>query len=139
MRRSLGNVSLGPARVVAAVAIALGIGSLVYRLLHATDLDQTAALFIGIPSLMAFAAAFIALRLHADSVIGITLKAITIGLLLVGPLLGEGFICVLLAAPLFYAVGIVIAFTIEMLRRFARARRHSSTLGFLVLPLLAFS
>src|SRR5258708_4138391 len=139
MRRSLGNVSLGPARVVAAVAIALGIGSLVYRLLHATDLDQTAALFIGIPSLMAFAAAFIALRLHADSVIGITLKTITIGLLLSGPVLGEGFICVLLAAPLFYAVGLLIAVAIELVRRFARSRGHSSTLGLLLLPVLALS
>jgi len=133
------GVTFGPARTVAAIAVALGVGSLVYRLLHASDLSESAALFIGIPSLMAFAAAFIALRLHADSVIGITLKSITIGLLLAGPLLGEGFICVLLAAPLFYAVGIVIAFAIEMVRRFARARRHSSTLGLLVLPLLAFS
>jgi len=135
----LHGVTFGPARTVAAVAVALGVGSLVYRLLHASDLSESAALFIGIPSLMAFAAAFIALRLHADSVLGITLKSITIGLLLAGPLLGEGFICVLLAAPLFYAVGIVIAFAIEMVRRFARARRHTSTLGLLVLPLLAFS
>jgi len=135
----LDGVTFGPARTVAAVAVALGVGSLVYRLLHASDLSESAALFIGIPSLMAFAAAFIALRLHADSVLGITLKSITIGLLLAGPLLGEGFICVLLAAPLFYAVGIVIAFAIEMVRRFARARRHTSTLGLLVLPLLAFS
>jgi hypothetical protein len=132
-------MSFGPARIVAAIAVALGLGSLVYRLLHAADLSQSAALFIGIPSLMAFAAAFIAVRLRADSVIGITLKAITIGLLLAGPLLGEGFICVLLAAPLFYAVGILIAIAVELVRRFARSRRHPSTLGLLVLPMLAFS
>jgi hypothetical protein len=88
---------------------------------------------------MAFAAAFVALRLHAHSVIGITLKAITIGLLLAGPVLGEGFICVLLAAPLFYAVGIIIAVAIEAVRRLVRTRRHSSTLGLLVLPMLALS
>jgi hypothetical protein len=132
------RVSFGPAQTLAAVAVALGIGSFVYRLLHAADLGDSAAFFIGIPSVMAFAAAFIAVRLRANSVIGITLKTITIGLLLSGPLLGEGFICVLLAAPLFYAVGILVAIGIEVVRRFARSRR-SSTLGLLVLPLLAFS
>jgi hypothetical protein len=43
-------VSFGPARTVAAITVALGVGSLAYRLLHASDLNQTAALFIGIPS-----------------------------------------------------------------------------------------
>jgi hypothetical protein len=133
------TVSFGPAQTLAAVAVALGIGSFVYRLLHAADLDQSAAFFIGIPSLMAFGAAFVALRLRTSGVIGITLKAITIGLLLAGPLLGEGFICVLLAAPLFYAVGLLVAVGIEVVRKLARARRHSSTLGLLALPLLAFS
>ena len=133
------KISWGPARTVAAIAVALGVGSLVYRLLHASDLSQSAALFIGIPSLMAFAAAYVAVCLRADSVIGITLKTITIGLLLAGPLLGEGFICVLLAAPLFYAVGILIALAIAGLRRWTVAGRHSSTLGLLVLPMLAFS
>jgi hypothetical protein len=136
---SLRRVSFGPARTVAAIAIALGVGSLVYRLLHATDLSQSAALFIGIPSLMAFLAAFVAVRLHAESFVGITLKTITIGLLLAGPILGEGFICVLLAAPLFYTVGILIAVAFQGMRRFARSRRHASTLGLLVLPMLAFS
>src|SRR5437879_7919087 len=133
------KVPFGPAQTLAAVAVALGLGSFVYRLLHAADLGQSAAFFIGIPSLMAFAAAFIALRLRASGVIGITFKAITIGLLLSGPLLGEGFICVLLAAPLFYAVGILIALAIEGVRRWTGAGRHSSTLGLLVLPMLALS
>ncbi len=103
------RVSLSPARTVAVIAVALGLGTLVYRLLHTADLSESAALFIGIPSLMAFAAAFVALRLHAHS------------------------------APLFYAVGIIIAVAIEAVRRLTRARRHSSTLGLLVLPMLALS
>src|SRR6266849_5705281 len=139
LRVILRRVSWGPARTVAAIAIALGGGNLVYRLLHASDLSQSAALFIGIPSLMAFAAAYIAVCLRADSVIGITLKTITVGLLLAGPLLGEGFICVLLAAPLFYAVGILIALAIAGVRRWIGAGRHTTTLGLLVLPMLAFS
>jgi len=133
------RVPFGPAQTLAAVAVALGLGSFVYRLLHTADLDQSAAFFIGIPSLMAFAAAFVALRLRASSVIGVTFKAVTIGLLLSGPLLGEGFICVLLAAPLFYAVGLLVAVGIQVGRKVATSRRQSSTLGLLVLPLLAFS
>ena len=132
------SVSFGPARAVAAIAIALGIGSLAYRLLHAADLSQTAALFIGIPSLMAFTAAVVALRMRTDGIISITLKTITIGLLLAGPLLGEGFICVLLAAPLFYAVGLLIAVAIRAARSVGKSRRPG-TLAVLALPMLVFS
>ncbi len=135
----LRRVSVAPARTVAVIAVALGVGSLVYRLLHAADLSQSAALFIGLPSLMAFAAAYVALGLRAHSVIGITLKTITIGLLLAGPLLGEGVVCVLLAAPLFYAVGILIALAIEGIRRWTGAGRHRATPGLLLLPMLALS
>jgi hypothetical protein len=129
------RLSFGPASAIAAVAVALGVGSLAYRLLHASNLDQTAAFFIGIPSLMAFAAAFIALRMRTSGVISITLKAISIGLLVSAPLLGEGFICVLLAAPLFYAVGLLVAVSITVVRRAGKSR-HSSTLALLALPLV---
>jgi len=128
------------ARTVAVVAVALGVGTLAYRLLHASHLDQTAALFVGLPSVLAFAAAFVAVCVRADGIVGITFKTITIGLLLSGPVLGEGFICVLLAAPLFYAVGLLVAGAIVAVRNLAaRRHHHSGAAGLLILPMLAFS
>jgi hypothetical protein len=38
---------------------------------------------------------------------GIT-KGLTLFLLLSGPLLGEGFICILMASPIFYLVGLLL-------------------------------
>jgi len=139
VRRSARAAPSRAARTVAVVAVALGLGSLAYRLLHATNLDQTAALFVGIPSLLAFAAAFVALRMHVDGIMGITVKTITIGLLLSGPVLVEGFICVLLAAPLFYAVGMLVALAIRTGRKLSERRQTRGAAGLLLLPLLAFS
>ena len=66
-------------------------------------LQQTAALFIGIPALLATAAVFIPAR----SAKGVACKAVTIGLLISLIFLGEGVLCVVMSAPLFYLVAVV--------------------------------
>ena len=68
---------------------------------EAPGLEQTAALFIGMPALLATAAVFIPTR----SAKGVACKAVTIGLLISLIFLGEGLLCVLMTAPLFYAGG----------------------------------
>ena len=50
------------------------------------------------------------------------LKAITLSLALSGILFGEGFVCILFAAPLFYFVGIIIGLAADWRRRSAGAR-----------------
>lgn len=84
--------------------LAIALGSIFYRVLTFGELEQTAALFIGMPALLA---AVVALLPPARSYTGMMLKVMTLMLLLSGVLLAEGFICIIMAAPLFYMVGII--------------------------------
>jgi hypothetical protein len=100
-----------PARInLAALIIALTIASIVYRLLFARGLQQSAALFIGIPALIAVLVVF---TVSPKSAQGIACKAVTVGLLISMLFLGEGMICVIMAAPLFYAVAVGIATSVQ--------------------------
>src|SRR5437870_12961066 len=109
-KNTAGHPRFSPAQfAVAAIIIAVAVGGFVYRQMVDHEIEQSAALFIGLPALLAV---ILALTPRAKSTIGITMKGITIALLLSGPLLGEGFICILMAAPLFYAVGIIVALLI---------------------------
>ncbi|HZD78263.1 MAG TPA: hypothetical protein VE218_14735, partial [Acidobacteriaceae bacterium] len=101
-----------------AIIVACAAGSLFYRLLTHQHLEQTAALFIGIPSVLAIV---VALQPAAQTVTGTIIRGVTLALLIVAPLLGEGFICILFAAPLFYLVGIVVGLIAD------RAVRNRST------------
>ncbi len=95
---------------LAAFALALALASLAYRWLVWGRLEQTSALFIGLPALLAIA---LALAPPAKSALGVAMKGTTLGLLLSGVLLGEGFICILMAAPLFYLVAFVIGWLFQ--------------------------
>ncbi len=89
------------------IALALGsaLAALLYRFLQHHNLGGTSAIFLGIPAVLATALAFTP---RARTVTGGILKGITFLLLIVAPLLGEGWFCILFAAPLFYAVGLLI-------------------------------
>ncbi|HKO58841.1 MAG TPA: hypothetical protein VJ276_23440, partial [Thermoanaerobaculia bacterium] len=79
-------------------------------------------------------AIILALTPRATSATGTIVKGLTICLLMSGPILGEGFICILMAAPLFYLVGIIIGLLTDRARR----RQDSSVLRVVaLLPLLA--
>ncbi len=88
-----------------ALIVAIALGSLLYRLLTHQHLEQTAALFLGVPAVLAIA---IALQPRTRTATGMIVKCITLALLIAAPMLGEGFFCVLFAAPLFYIVGIAV-------------------------------
>lgn len=107
---------------VATVAIALAVGNLGYRAVMEGGLDQTAALFVGLPAILAIAVAGTA---PARTVTGLILKVMTLGLLLGGVMLGETLICLVVAAPLVYLVGIAVGLPIDASRR-RRARGEPS-------------
>jgi hypothetical protein len=77
-------------------------------------LEQTSALFIGLPALLAI---IIVLTPRAKTATGVIMKSMTVALLMSAPILGEGFICIVMAAPLFYLVGAVIGLLSDRQRK----------------------
>lgn len=112
---------------VVALVIALTFGALLYRYLRHERLDHSAAMFLGIPAILAIV---LALTPKAKSVTGGILKGITLGLLIIAPLLGEGYLCILIASPLFYIVGIVVGLIVDWMRK-----KRAATVSCVVLVL----
>jgi hypothetical protein len=114
-----------------ALIVAFTIGAVLYRVLMHRGLGHSAAMFLGIPAVLAI---LLALTPKAKTVTGGILKGITLALLIIAPLLGEGYLCILVASPLFYLVGIVIGVFVDRLRR-----SRNATLSCLALVLLPMS
>src|SRR6266508_5935920 len=111
------------------VILSLTLAMLVYRWLHSERLDQSAALFIGLPTILAVA---LTLTPKAKSATGMIMKGMTIALLMSGPVLKEGFVCILFSAPIFYLVGAIVGWAIDRQRRNGR-RAYSLVLIPLIL------
>ncbi len=118
---------------LAFLIVSLLLGKLAYSLLVRGQLRQTAALFIGLP---AFLALILALTPRAQTITGMVLKGTTIALLASGIFLEEGFICILLAAPLFYAVALFIGIVLDRARGRPDQRK---VYGLLLAPALLMS
>jgi hypothetical protein len=104
------------------------IASVAVRMMFGRGLEQTAALFIGVPALLSMAAVFIPAR----SGVGVACKSVTLGLLISLIFLGEGILCAAMAAPLFYAVALLIGFMRDRQRRSERHQRLFSSVVVLV-------
>jgi hypothetical protein len=114
-----------------ALIVAFTIGGVLYSLLMHHGLGHSAAMFLGIPAVLAI---LLALTPKAKTVTGGILKGITLALLIVAPLLGEGYLCILVASPLFYVVGIIVGIIVDKTRR-----DRSVTLSCVALVLLPLS
>jgi hypothetical protein len=100
-------------------------------LLVRSDRVDTAALFVGVPLVLAV---IIALAPPAKSLHGLTFRVVTFGLLITSAFLHEGAACVLMAAPLVYGVAHLVA---ELVRQVRRAgQRHQRRAALAVVPLL---
>jgi hypothetical protein len=115
---------------VIALIVAFSCGAFLYKLLLHERLGQTAAMFLGIPAVLAI---LLALTPKAKTVTGGILKGVTLALLIIGPLLGEGFLCILMASPLFYLVGCGVGVVIDARRRDRGAT--ASCIALVLLPL----
>lgn len=113
--------------LIAGAALAI----ITYRVLVANNLEQTSALFIGIPAVLAIA---VSLMARPRSAIGTSLKATVITLLISGIFLDEGFVCIVMAAPLFLCVAVIIGALVERTRN-----RRSSVKAVMVLAFLPFT
>jgi len=131
---SAGRRRIEPAQWwVIALAIAFMAGSVLYRYLAHVRYGHSAAMFIGIPAVLAI---LLALTPKAKTVTGGIVKGITLALLVLAPLLGEGYLCILFAAPLFYVVGLLVGIPIDVMRK---RDRGGQTLTCIVLALLPMS
>jgi len=101
-----------------------------YKFLMHEKLGHTSAMFLGIPAVLGI---LIALTPKAKTVTGGIVKGITLALLIIAPLVGEGYLCILMASPLFYLVGCGIGAVIDA-RRKARGVT-ASCIALLMLPL----
>lgn len=114
--------------------LALVVAKLLHGFLLYQELHQTSALFIGLPALIAI---ILTLRPKAKNIIGMITRGITIALLASIIVLHEGVICIVMVAPLFYLVGIIVGMVMD--RRRAPGHHHKFMSGVLLLPLLLMS
>lgn len=83
-------------------------GTIAYKLCVWGRLEQTSLLFIGIPAAIAI---LCVITPEPKSATGTAVKAVTLFIGISGIFLGEGFICILMASPLFYLVAVIIGVT----------------------------
>lgn len=102
-----------PRKILIFFILAVSAGSLLYRYLMHEHLWQTSAMFIGIPAVLAI---LLSLAPPVETATGGIVKGLTLALLIVAPLLGEGYLCILFAAPIFYTVGIVVGSIVDYRR-----------------------
>jgi hypothetical protein len=100
-------------RNVLIVAAAYTVSALLYKLLFHEGLGHSSLLFIGLPGVLAI---LLALAPPAGTAKGGIVKGITFALLIIAPLVGEGYLCILMASPLFYAIGLAVGAGIDASR-----------------------
>ena len=115
--------------------------AVLYRLVQGLHFGHTSLMFIGIPAVLALA---LAMTPRAKSATGGILKGITLALLIAAPLLGEGYLCILMTAPLYYLVGVIVGAAADYGRRKKNTRLSCCALVLLpmslegVVPQLSF-
>ena len=106
------------------------VASIVFRIIGGYHFEQTAILFIGIPALLTLL--MIKYSKTPKSAYGVVFRTITIFLLMSSILLGEGTVCVLFAAPIFYGIAALIVFITERTKK----NNDSKLKAIVVLPII---
>ena len=78
--------------------------SLFVRVVSSLHLEQTSILFVGLPAIVTVLV--IKFAKTPKTARGVAFQSITIFLLMSSVLFGEGLICILMAAPIFYGLGL---------------------------------
>ena len=110
------------------VLLALVAASYAFRVLGNVGLQHTSLVFIGIPALLAW---IVASSAPPKTAFGSVMRTTTLALLISWIFLGEAFVCVLMAAPIFYLVGWFIARAKQRLE----GRGPTSIAAILLIPL----
>ena len=114
--------------------IAVAVAGAAYRFVYSTGLQRTAALYVGVPAILAICLALFPASRSATATL---LKGATLALLIAGIILPEGLLCLLFAAPTVIGVAVLVGVVIDAGRD--RKRRQGPTLMMVALPLLVMS
>lgn len=114
--------------------LVLAVVNVAYRLVYLTGTSRSAALFVGIPTLLAVG---LALLPRSRSATGMLMKGSILALLIACVVLPEGLLCLLFAAPLAALIAVVVGGAVDWSRR--RGRGDGTGLMAVTLPLLLFS
>ncbi len=105
------NSGHGASFVFLVLLVCSGVFAVGYRLLMHAQLGQGAALFIGLPIILG---TVVALLTAPRSGLGMALKVTALCLCVIAPLLGEGAVCLAMAAPLVFGVVALTALLIRV-------------------------
>lgn len=108
----------------------LVIASVAFRMLNNYKLEQTTLLFVGIPTLITLL--LIRYSKTPKSMYGVVFKTITLFLLMSAILFGEGLVCVIFMAPIFYGTAAIIVWIISSFKN------RSKLNMFAIIPLFLF-
>ncbi|KXX66674.1 hypothetical protein [Flammeovirga sp. SJP92] len=108
----------------------LVITSLVLEFIQHNHLEQTALLFIGIPALIALMV--IKYSKTPKTAYGVAFQVITLFLLMASILFGEGTICIIISAPLFYGITFLIIFIIQLINK----KKDNKAYTLVVVPII---
>jgi hypothetical protein len=115
--------------------VILAVADIAYRLVYAHGAQRTAALYVGIPAILAIG---LALLPTTGSVTVMLLKGTMLALLIAAVVLPEGLICLVFAAPLVLWVALLVGLPIDIART-RRRQRQGPTLMAVSIPLLLLS
>jgi hypothetical protein len=111
------------------ILIALVAVSITFRVVSGLHMQHTSLIFVGLPALLAW---IVASSTPPATAAGSVMRATTLALLISWIFFGEAWICVLMAAPIFYLVGGIIAL---IRRRFGGGPGRVGVTALLLLPL----
>ena len=109
---------------------ALVVGALFYRIIIHMGFGSTSLMFIGLPAVLAI---LLLLAPTPKSATGSILRGIALALLVVAPLMGEGYLCILFTAPLFLGVGLLFGLFADRSR--AKKNITMSCVALVLLPM----
>ena len=127
------SVSATQKRLIGFIVV-IAVVNIAYRLVYATGASQTAALYVGVPALLAIG---LALLPRSGTSTGMLIKGSALAMLIAAVVLPEGLICLLFAMPLVAVIAIAVGVILDVTR--GQRRRQGPTLMVVSLPLLLFS
>jgi len=116
-------------RTVVLSILGIGITGLFIQFLSSRGLQGSAVLYVGLPLLLAYVFKSYG---TSGSNTGSILKGLSIVMLLSAPILQEGFICILMAAPLFYIIGGIVGLILNSRKKKQLSKLQASPLLLIV-------